>query len=260
MHKFELPYNQQPDYFDYLRENESLRNYIHSIYTPAYIEDAENTRKQLITAPGAPKSFAEYTEHIKKIQDFGYEPNVLMQRKASYPVWQKYYDLGITHFTLSNDEVAAHIKLNHPEVFLVCSITKMLSFEDFFTKDLSMYDIIVLPFFFNRWLNGIKQLPTKYKYMLLANSCCCAYCSHAEEHWFNPKGNKMPCYYENDPYALTIAIQPDHLGFFDPYISMYKLVDREAPSKDIFHALQLYTFESDTYNAYEDWMNIHAHK
>ena len=260
MHKFEVPYNQREDFFDYLAANEDLREYIASIYTPAYQDDAENTRKHLLSREYAPKSFEEYCEHIKRIQDAGYDVNILMQRGATFEAVVKYYRLGIRIFTIADEALAKNMKDVYDDVTTICSITRCLKFNEFFDLDLSMYDIIVLPFCFNRWLNGIKKLPTKYKYMLLANSTCCAYCEHAEEHWFNDLGTGMKCFYENDPYAMVIEIQPDHLAIFDPYIYMYKLVDREAPSESIFRALRLYSQQSDTYNAYEDWLNINRRK
>ncbi len=45
MHKFELPYNQQKDWFDYAQQYKHLFNQVTSVYTAAWKEDAECTRK-----------------------------------------------------------------------------------------------------------------------------------------------------------------------------------------------------------------------
>lgn len=256
MHKFEVPYNQRPDWFEVAEQYKYLFNYVSSVYIAAWKEDAECTRKQLLTETYAPKSWEEYLIHIKKLQDFGCNVNVLMQRSVSLDTFKKYYNLGIRTFTMSDDNLVSTIKKEYTDVYIICSITKGLTYEDFFQKDLTMYDNIVLPFYFNRWINGLRKLPTKYKYTILANSSCCAYCDVAQQHWFNPLGNAQPCKYENDPYAIHINIEPAFLAIFDPYIDTYKLVDREATSNMIFNQLSLYVNQTNYFNTYEEWLDL----
>lgn len=257
MHKFELPYNQQKDWFDYAQQYKHLLNQVTSVYTAAWKEDAECTRKQLLTTDYAPKTWEEYVEHIKQLQRVGVNVNILMQRGVTEEAFKKYYDLGIRTFTMSDDLLVLKLKEKYPDIYVICSITKGLKYEDFFTVDMSMYDNIVLPFYFNRWISGIRTLPTHYKYTILANSSCCAYCDIAQKHWFNPLGNAEPCKYENDPYAMHINIDPVFLPIFDPYIDTYKLVDREAPSELIFKGLSLYANQVDHFDDYAIWMQLH---
>jgi len=64
------------------------------------------------------------------------------------------------------------------------SITRIITEKEILEKDLSMYDCIVLYFWFGRNLSVIKRLPKKYKYCIILNAFCYYDCKNANRHWF----------------------------------------------------------------------------
>jgi hypothetical protein len=107
-----------------------------------------------------------------------------------------------------------------------------------------MYDKFVLYFPFNRSLDTIKKLPTKYKYVLLVN-CACGYTCPGTFHWFagcDERGAELvigpPC--QSSKPEQMILIPPNNLNLFDPYVHGYKLQGRE-------HILETIKRDIDTY-------------
>jgi hypothetical protein len=94
------------------------------------------------------------------------------------------------------------------------------------------FDGFVLPFKAIRHLEEIKKLPKNFYYILLVNAYCNSKCT-GQHHWNHDyKSNipiKCPGILSYDPKRSAIPweqscrIRPMDLGFFDPYIDIYKL-------------------------------------
>ena len=242
--KFEVPYNFETEYLDKILELKEYFEYIKFIYMPAFDENyLQNTREETIY-PSVERSinyknWDNYLNIIKGFQSIGLDICILIQRNASLKLVEKYINLGIKYFVINDDQLAKTIKKKYKDIYLILSITRNLSYDDIFNEDLSMYDEIVLMFWFNRHLQYIKKLPTKYKYAILTNSECNYKCTVFKEHWWNKirgeKFNKCPCNAKD-----TIKIYVDDLIYFDQYIESFKLTDRAFQTKDIISILKLY--------------------
>ena len=67
---------------------------------------------------------------------------------------------------MNDDNLALMAKDKYADIRCILSITRILSLEDIQNNDYSMYDEIVLFFNFCRQVQLLKELPTKYKYVL----------------------------------------------------------------------------------------------
>ena len=127
-----------------------------------------------------------------------------------------------------------------------------------------MYDEIVLYFWFNRHLDFIKQLPSKYKYSILVNCYCYYACKYAKIHWYKYRGTDISyCNSTEDEYNnKNIYIKPSDLIYFDKYVNSFKLLDRIDDTESIMNALENYInnyrkLESFEFNKdLEDYYNI----
>ncbi len=264
-----IPCNFDNDYVGALCERMSLFPYIKFVYVAAWKDDGDNTRHSTIFAPGYPATYEEYVMRIKLIQALGLSVCILAQKNFTMDTIEKYYDLGIHYFIMNNDELAVALKEKHDDITLILSITRNLSYTDICleSNDFSMYDSIVLFHWFNRHLDYLKKLPTKYKYTIIPNSTCYYGCRWAAAHWF-AKGDTLEEYMKNVKVATdqcfpftsdlrnTAYIEPENLHYFDPYIDSYKLVDREWPTSRILDDLQRYVERNAVVPRDEDFYNL----
>ena len=142
------------------------------------IDQVDNMDERLIL------TYDEYVLRLKCLQQLGLPLCVLMQRNAPLDALERYYDLGIRMFTISDDSLAIASKSRHPDISVTLSITSALTESDIKSRDLSMYDHIVLFFWFSRHLDTVKTLPKKYRYILIPNTDCYWNCRWHDAHWF----------------------------------------------------------------------------
>lgn len=248
---------------------EKFKEYIKFIYIPAWKDDdVINTRSYLWeTDPWMPQTWGEYVQRIKIIQSFDIPVSILFQNGGTYKTFQKYYDLGIRYFTMGNDDLAKEIKKTHTDVYLVSTLTKGLTIDNIENTDYSMYDEIVLWFWFNRHLDQIKELPKKYKYCIQLNATCYYDCKWFNFHWyrFNKedrlKGSAsdvLPCLqYRIGKTREQIIIFPEDVSYFEPYLNSYKLIDRESGTDEIMHFFLSYVLRtSNLYHEHFPPINI----
>ena len=114
--QYEVPYNFSYDFVPKLSRRRELFPYIRCIYLPAWREDATSTRKDIEKREEYPKSYDEYVLRLKCLQQLGLPLCVLMQRNATLDALERYYDLGIRMFTISDDSLAIASKSRHPDI------------------------------------------------------------------------------------------------------------------------------------------------
>lgn len=251
MIKFELPYNFNYDgkYFEYLEKYKDNFNRIKYIYLPIYNKDKEryNTREDFLYSHNFPSSIEEYDKHIFKIKEYGIDICFLIQRNASLDLIEnciKKY--SVYNFTINDDALAKELKnIYSNKIHLNLSITRKLTKEEINTLDLSMYDNIVLYFSYNRDLECIKNLPTKYKYTIICNCECLHDCKMNDEHWFGNNNVSSYCIskrYLNKELNMkkSAYILCEDLKFFSKYINTFKLQGRDNSSEKIFNDFDSY--------------------
>lgn len=245
MKNFELPYNFSDDYFNKLSKCKKYFEYIKFIYLPAFSEESlQNTREIGFISGYNNKKYTiweNYVNVLKEIQSYNLDICILMQRNATLELIEKYInEFNVKYFIINDDNLAKTLKDKYKNnVKVILSITRKLTYEDILNTDLSMYDEIVLFFWFNRHLQYIKKLPKKYKYVVLANSNCAYNCKISDLHWWR-KDFKLfrLCGANKDN---LIYINPDDLVLFEKYVSSYKLLDRCQTSQNIMDSLVTYS-------------------
>ena len=245
MKQYELPYNFAYDFLAKLSRKPQLFSYIKCIYLPAYKEDAVNSRIDIYDRDEYPKTYEEYVIRLKALQQLGIPLCILLQRETTIEVAEKYYDLGIRMFILGDDEIAKDMRHRHPKVQLILTVTRALNEDQIRSGDFSMYDEIVLFFWFNRHIDALKSLPDKNKYVLIPNNDCYYDCRWHDQHWFAKTVEEERTATEKCRQCMqtirdTTYIEPENLSYFDPYISSYKLVDRLFPTDRILEDLERY--------------------
>ena len=245
--KFEVPYNFDISLIDRLIP---YKDFIDFIYMPSYYEDGENSRKDIILRGEVASSWEEYVSHVDKIKE-NFNIGVLIQNQSTIELIDKYYSLGIRIFVLNDNELVIKAKEKYSDIRCILSITSVISSDDINNNDYSMYDEIVLFFNFCRQLHLLKELPTKYKYVIIVNSHCVFNCDRASAHWnlnadtneeYGEKVIKIIRGYCSEVYREDRAyIQPNDLVYFNDYISNYKLVDRLMSTEDIVYEIDKYT-------------------
>lgn len=261
MKKFELPYNFDNDYFAFLNHYQDYFKYIKFIYMPAFKEgNIQNSRETSgILEKTNYTDYNKYSDIIKRFQSLDLDVCILIQKNATVDIIKKYInEFNIKYFVINDDTLATTLKeLYSDKIYLILSITRRITYNDIMKKDFSMYDEICLDFWFNRHIDKIKKLPTKYKYSILVNSVCCPFCTkkNSEEHWFD--NNWHDCIKKD-----TIEIFPADLIYFEPYITSYKCVDRTYKSAEILNSFKDYIkgYENINKEDYrrgpEDYYNI----
>lgn len=271
MIKYELPYNFDPAYVQYFSEPEHSQflPYVEFIYIPAWKDDCINTRLDVTFRGTYPKTYDDYVERIRDLQQLKIPICILMQKNGSMEVFKKYYDLGIRHFIMNDDVLAKNIAWYYADVWLALSVTRNLTFDEIVEKDYSQYNTIVLFYWFNRHLDKVRQLPKKYHYTIMCNNDCYWNCKWHDAHWW-ANGSSIEEYdrkaaaacKECGKYHMELrdsaTILPEDLMYFDPYIYTYKLVDRIWPTEMIGNALEEYAkrgYGADPKHT-EDFYNI----
>lgn len=262
MREFEIPYNFDKNLLNILYNLDPSGFSVNCIYLPPFLKDYQTILRSSEQAKYLNNmSRNEYEEHLTFINKL--YPNkiqLLLQKEDIFltPEQIKYYiDLGIHKFCVGSIQQAQIIRSIAPNSNIIGSISLNINKN----KILKQYDIyklnlngFVLPFYFSRNLNLIKTLPQDFYYILLINSYCNIACN-GKQHWnFDYKSNKpINCPGILDKSINSISweqsarIRPMDLGFFDPYISIYKLQDRGWPTNDIIRDYILYTTNYDIY-------------
>lgn len=261
MKKFELPYNFNNDYFAFLTHYKEYFKYIKFIYMPAFKEGGiQNTRENSgILEKENYTDYTKYSEIIKRFQSLDLDVCILIQRNATLEIVKKYIDeFNIKYFVINDDALAKTLKeLYGDKIYVILSITRRITYNEIMKKDFSMYDEICLDFWFNRHIDKIKKLPTKYKYSILINSVCCPFCpkKESEIHWYQDHWHT--CLPKD-----SIEIFPADLVYFDPYITSFKCIDRTFTSTEILNSFKDYVkaYENkdnpDPRRGVEDYYNI----
>ncbi|MFD3158312.1 hypothetical protein ACFIJ5_15920 [Haloimpatiens sp. FM7330] len=248
MKKYEIPFNFDLELLNFLDEKID-KNWIEFLFLSPFKEDSTNARshvenvKRQYDTYTVPKTREEYTKCIYEIEKRGYRPAVLFQedKLMSKEKLDYYFKLGIKDFIVNSDKLAIYIKDKNPDYNVVASITKILSAKDIWEKDYSMYDKIVLYFPFNRAIDRLKELPTKYKYIILANSYCAYNCVEAKKHWSSTTKEALTinCVRKNNKDKL-IYIPPEYTHIFEPYVANFKLQGREYPTYMLANEIYYY--------------------
>jgi hypothetical protein len=266
MKKFEVAYNFDKRLINYIVEN-NYQDFVEFVYMPPFWEDYSGAKRNLPNPEMGPEPRDKkvYESHVKNIVDNNLPLCILLQNKKQLltkEMLEYYVKLGATSFTVNNDETAKMIKEYNSKLRVIASITKKLSYNDFISKDLSMYDYFVLYFPFNRSLETLKKLPKQYKYVLLVN-CICGYTCPGEFHWFagcDENGKELligpPC--QSGIPNQTIAIFADNLDMFDPYAYGYKLQGREFPVETLKDHLDKYIARKVTEEGEKNYYNAHV--
>ncbi|HOJ64359.1 MAG TPA: hypothetical protein PLE45_08055 [Spirochaetota bacterium] len=243
--RFEVQYN-----FDYklIDIYQDYKNYISYIYLPPYREDSINSRTVIESTDKndplyAPQSRMEYNDHIKYINNAGFNILLLWQDKNNFiseKTIENYTNLGINGFIVANDENAKIIKKYDKNIITVASIVQRLSFNKLKIGDFSYYDYIVLFFPFTRGLDAIKQL-SHLKDKLMPNKICYTECNGVR-HWFATKESikELNCSKLANIENCNL-IDPTHLYLFDEFVAGYKLQGREYRTEHIKYNLYLYS-------------------
>lgn len=264
MKKYEVPFNFAYDFESKLLRKQELFPYISCIYLPAYKEDAATTRYGIWQQEEYPKSYDEYLFRLKALMQLGIPICVLMQRGATLETRERYYDLGIRIFTMNDDALAVAMKERHKDVELTLSVTRALTEQELKTKDLSMYDRIVLFYWFSRHLDAVKALPKKYRYILMPNCECYWNCRWHDLHWFagSPEDERKAtdlCHQCVKELHDAAFIEPENLSYFDPYVDSYKLLDRLFSTDRILSELSRFAYRNvGAEKRKEDYFNVDA--
>ena len=168
-----------------------------------------------------------------------------------------YRNLNISKFCAGSYDQAQLIKDIDKNINVVGSITMQINLKELIEKKeqyKNAFDSFVLTFKHSRNLEEIKKLPRNFSYILLINSFCNKNCG-GKQHWnYNYKdqlGVKCPGIYSGQKSKVSwencALIRPMDLGFFDPYIDVYKLQDRGWPTSAIIRDYILYTTNYDLY-------------
>ena len=249
MKQYEVPYNFAYDFVPKLARKSELFKFIRCVYLPAWKEDSTSTRQDIQSREEYPKSYDEYQIRLKGLQQLGLPVCILMQKNASLESLEKYYDLGVRIFTINDDRLASDAKSRHPDISLTLSVTRALTEAGIRNGDFSMYDNIVLFFWFTRHLDVLKTLPEKYHYILMPNTECYWNCHWHDEHWFATTREEEIAATSNCHKCImgthdTSLIEAENLSYFDPYVDAYKLVDRLDTTNRIISNLELYAYRN----------------
>lgn len=248
MVKYELPFNFDLNLLNFIDDNID-KDWIEFLFLSPFKDDSSNARSHVEGVAKSnwtytvPNSRDDYTNFIKEIQKHGIKPAILFQEDTPIAsnILDYYLKLGIDSFIVNSDELAKNIKKIDSKLKVIASITKILSAKDLWENDYSMYDKIVLHFPFNRALCKLKELPSFYKYTLLANSYCVYNCKSAKDHWSSTKetSSKVPCL-KNINKDDLIYIPPEYIYMFEPYVDSFKIQGREYPTNVLSEEIYCY--------------------
>lgn len=263
MRKFEFPYNFDKKIIDFLKCLDPKGVTIDCIYLPPYLKDYNTILRTAEQANFLNKlSRDEYENHLFYInKNFPNKIQLLLQKEdkiLSSDLIQYYMSLGISKFCVATIEQAKIIKQINSQAIVVGSISMQISKEkilnNFFEYN-KFFNGFVLTFKDTKRLDYLKSLPQNFYYILLINAYCNIKCS-GKQHWNHSYKNsdseiKCPGILSFDNSLITweqsARIRPMDLGFFDPYISIYKLQDRGWPTDQIIRDYILYTSNYSIY-------------
>lgn len=256
MRAFEIPYNFDKQLIDNLQQIDPSGNLYHSIYIPPYFYDYHAAKKYYVHYQGQDMlsqqdmTRDEYESHINYIKQYYQDKMMLLLQQNSMCIDMDllyyYINLGFNKFCVGNIEQATIIRKILPESEIIGSITMKIMPNDLMEEKYQVFDGFVLWFPYNRKLSVIKQLPKKYKYILLVNCDCNIYCD-GTHHWFASKENEAPnnnCPNSNpklNNWFNQIRIEPYDLPIFEPYITYFKLQGREFTTENLLYDIKRYT-------------------
>lgn len=256
--QFEIPYNFDKNLINGLQILNIIPNQINCFYMPPFPEDYIGIiRRYDIIEPLYKLNRQEYESHINYInkvypnklqlllQQTDEKSAINFENKLSY-----YINLGFNNFCVGSIKQAEIIKKHLPNANIIGSITMNINNEKLNNSIYMQYfNGFVLNFQFSRQLNNIKKLPKNFYYILLINAQCYNKCN-GTFHWQAKYEDNFNCPYleERQKFMTNCLIRPMDLFIFDPYISVYKLGDRGAPTFIILHDLILYN--TNKYNIY----------
>lgn len=240
--QFEIPFNHTDELLQFLNRNKNLLlRYVKHILVAPFIDDYKSTRHNEAIKP---VNRTEYEHQIMQLQSMGYKIALLfnMPGNVDESMIEYYTKLNIDTFIINNDEVA--ISLHKLGFTTISSITKRMQLNDIISRDLSMYDYIVLDYTFNASLDRIKKLPKTNKYILMVNTLCDYTCDFYS-HWQEKANYQCPRLINGD--KNTTMIKPQDYNLFDEYISIYKLQGREYSTKIIVEHIMYYILQKYKY-------------
>ncbi len=264
---FELPYNHDFNFFDayytthekLAQKNIELRSIINFVYMPAYYEHSRNTREEAVTSIFMPRCICEYKRHMRLLDErLKLDKGVLFQEpglKLPLDIIKFYEDMNVKKFIVNSDELAYSIKEYNEELTTIASVTKQLNYDDYFTRDLSMYDVSCLNFIFERGITAVQKLPKTIKYSMIINNSGCMYnCKWQKKHWYlGIKGcNFKRCENSNDDLCI---IFPNDLEYFKPYIYSFKIQGRDVNIRKSFSTLVKFVLSESDEKHSSDYFN-----
>ena len=253
---FEIPYNFDKKLIDNLYQIDPKGDTYHCIYMPPYNYDYHSAKRYYVHSNNIDMvkqqdiSRDEYESHINYIKQ--YYPDKLMlllqQNKVCIDIelLNYYINLGFKKFCVGNIKQPNIIRNILPDSEIIGSISMKIMPNDLLEQKYEVFDGFVLWFPYNRKLSIIKQLPKKYKYILLVNCDCNINCD-GTHHWFATREeefNNTRC--PNDNPSLNnwfnkIRIQPYDLPIFEPYITYFKLQGREFNTEYLINDIKKYS-------------------
>lgn len=236
MKQFEIPYNFDYELISALYKL-NIPDAFHCIYVSPYWEDYISAKYNLSHPNGKDMNDnkklnrQEYEKHIFHIDLHFPNKLMLLLQQNNYCISKElliyYHNLGFHKFCVGNLEQAEQIKQLYPNDEVIGSITMKIMPQDLQDNKYEIFDGFVLWFPYNRNLPIIKQLPKKYKYVLLVNCDCNIYCP-GTHHWFASKEDEQITRCPgNNNWENLIRIEHRDLQLFEPYISYFKLQGRE---------------------------------
>ena len=247
-------------YVDFMGSIPGLLDPVSCIFVQSLLKDAVSSDR-VVTPYPIPDTVDEYVQHIKNLTRLGKPIYVLYQfpNEVDHNAGLDFYkSIGISGIITTDDNVA--IMAKSKGMYTICSMLKFLTFDDYFTQDLSMYDEVCLSHAFCRGLDAVKLLPKKYNYQILVNNNLCVYnCSNCLIH---SKTGKAMCKHLRDTEEKLkkngCGYNHEDLQYFEPYIKTFKVQGREFETFGIFtHLLRLYgnTDKSEYIDHDMDWFN-----
>ena len=248
---FEIPYNFDKKLIDNLYQIDPKGDTYHCIYMPPYYYDYHSAKRYYVHSNNIDMvkqqdiSRDEYESHINYIKQ--YYPDKLMlllqQNKVCIDIemLNYYINLGFKKFCVGNIKQANIIRNILPDSEIIGSISMKIMPNDLLEQKYEVFDGFVLWFPYNRKLSIIKQLPKKYKYILLVNCDCSIYCK-GSHHWFATQDEESVIKCPNNKiWENTIRIDSQDLTLFESYITYFKLQGREYTTPQILEDLLTYS-------------------
>ena len=258
---FEIPYNFDKKLIDNLYQINPSGELYHSIYIAPYFYDYNSAKKyythynNIDMSKQQDISREEYESHINYIKQYNPDKlRLLLQQNnmcISIDLLNYYINLGFKKFCVGNIKQANIIRNILPDSEIIGSITMKIMPNDLLKEKYKVFDGFVLWFPYNRKLSIIKQLPKKYKYILLVNCDCNINCN-GTHHWLAsskkeeqnikcPNHNPILCNWFNQ-----IRINPYDLPIFEPYIAYFKLQGREFTTEYLINDIKKYSKQYST--------------